>query len=90
MKVRCYICNLFVNSTQVQFENQFIKCNISNFSNEGIPMSLIGYEISRNNKQNSTEKKDKLNVVVQREFQSIDSSRRSEKCYEKKSLKKKP
>ena len=33
------------------------------------------------NKQNSTEKKDKLNVVVQREFQSIDSSRRSEKCY---------
>ena len=53
-------------------------------------MSLIGYDISRNNKQNSTEKKDKLNVVVQREFQSIDSSRRSEKCYEKKSLKKKP
>ena len=53
-----YIYNLFVNSTQVEFENQFKKCNISNFFNEEIPISLIGYNISTNNKQNSIEKKE--------------------------------
>ena len=52
-----YIYNLFVNSTQVQFENQFIKCNISNFFNDEIPVSLIGFNTSTNNKQNSIEKK---------------------------------
>lgn len=57
MKVWYYIYNLIVNSTQVQFEYQFIKCNISNFFNEGIPISLIGYYTSTNNKQNSIEKK---------------------------------
>lgn len=81
MKVWYYIYNLIVNSTQVQFEYQFIKCNISNFFNEGFPISLIGYYTSTNNKQNSIEKKGKLNVAVQCEFQSVDSSRRSEKCY---------
>ena len=75
-----YIYNLFVNSTQVQFENQFIKSNISNFFNEEIPVSLIGCDTRTNNKQNSIEKKDKLNVAVECEFQSVDSSRRSEKC----------
>ena len=29
--VALYIYSLFVNSSQVEFENQFIKCNISNF-----------------------------------------------------------
>ena len=76
-----YIYNLFVNSTQVEFENQFIKCNISNFFNEEIPISLIGCNISTNNKQNSIEKKDTLNVTVECEFQSVDYTCGSEKCY---------
>ena len=57
--VALYIYNLFVNSTQVQFENQFMKCNISNFFNEEIPISLIGCNNSTNNKQNSIKKKRK-------------------------------
>ena len=51
------IYNLFVNSTQMQFENQFIKCNIGNFSNEEIRISLIGCDTSTNNQQNSIEKR---------------------------------
>ena len=51
--VALYIYNLFVNSTQVQFENQFIKCNRSSFFNEEIPIFLIGCDTSTNIKQNS-------------------------------------
>ena len=42
---------------------------------------MIGCDTSTNNKQNSIEKKDKLNVAVECEFQPVDSSYRSEKCY---------
>ena len=71
---------MFVKSTQVQFENQFIKCNICNFFNEEIPVSLLGCDISTNNKQKSIEKKDTLNGAVECEFR-VDSSCRSGTCY---------
>ena len=54
--VALYIYNLFVNSTQVQFENQFVKCNISSFFNEEIPIFLIGCDTSTI-KQNSIKNK---------------------------------
>ena len=42
--VGAHIYSLFVNSTQVQFENQFLDCIISDFFNEAIPISLIDSE----------------------------------------------
>ena len=80
-----YIYNLFVNSAQVQFENQFINCIISDFSNDEVSISLIDSEnLSEDKfqKRNSEDKKEELNVGIKcHELQLINSTCRTEKCY---------
>ena len=48
-RVASYIYNLYVNSLEIRFDNQFIDCIASDLSNETIPILLIS------NKENNSD-----------------------------------